>query len=251
MPVEHTFQGILFDMDGTLVDSTPAVLKAMGDWCEVQGVDPNEFFAWSHGVRSADQVRKYQTVPKLGTELTDEEMKATVEQMELHTANTAKALAAAGGQGITRLPGVEDLLKGLRKGGARWGLVTSASKTYVDTATVTAELVPPELPFRITGDLCMHGKPHPEPYLRGLDGLRQLGGPEIDPNKVLVVEDAPAGLASGLAAGCQTLAVCTSHTVEQVRAFEASFKVADLTKVDLVRADGEGITLRFTQIDEE
>ncbi|TNY21902.1 hypothetical protein DMC30DRAFT_393915 [Rhodotorula diobovata] len=49
MPVEITVKGLLFDMDGTLVDSTPAVEKALGDWCQRQGMEPSEFFQHSHG----------------------------------------------------------------------------------------------------------------------------------------------------------------------------------------------------------
>lgn len=56
----------------------------------------------------------------------------------------------------------------------------------------------------------MHGKPHPEPYLKGAAMLGK------DPTSCLVIEDAPAGLRSGRAAGCKVLGVCTSHSREQV-----------------------------------
>ncbi|KAI5479042.1 2-deoxyglucose-6-phosphatase [Pseudohyphozyma bogoriensis] len=272
MPTDITIQGILFDMDGTLLDSTPAVEKTLGDWCKTQDVNPAEFFAVSHvrlsfplgseakltrcgvyiqGVRTRDNVKKFQKYPKLGANLTEEELVKTVDELELAIAENGRKLAEAGGQGIVRLPGVEKLLSALREGGVRWGIVTSATNAYADSALVTGEIVPPALPFRITGNQCTHGKPHPEPYLKGLDAMRQLPGSEIDPAKVLVFEDAPSGLKSGLAAGCKTLAVCTSHTRAQIEGYESTYKVLDLERVEVVKADGESITLRLKELHEE
>jgi len=215
-------------------------------------VDPDEFFKVSHGVRTRDNVRRFQTVPVAVQDLSEEELTATVDRLELEIANTAFELAAAGGRGITLLPGVGKLLGDLRGGGARWGLVTSATRAYADIALQAAGIVPPPLPFRITGNDCLHGKPHPEPFLHGLEALRKLPGTPIeDAHDVLVFEDAPSGLRAGLAAGCQTLAVCTSHTREIIEAEPATHKVLDLDRVEVVRCDGESITLRLKPLDQE
>lgn len=153
MPVEITVSAILADMDGTLVDSTPAVEKTMREWCQVQGIDAEVFFKVSHvrphlgsrtkvslplthwlpgvqGVRTRDNVRKFQRVPVPGTELSEEELVATVHEIEMNIANNGKALAAAGGQGIILLPGVSKLLGDLRAGGARWGICTSGKSVH-------------------------------------------------------------------------------------------------------------------------
>jgi beta-phosphoglucomutase-like phosphatase (HAD superfamily) len=100
----------------------------------------------------------------------------------------------AGGKGIERLPGVNELLGALRKGGARWGICTSgafvllpspspvplsnapfiiaATRTYANSALTTGEIgsTPPDLPFLITADDVVNGKPNPDPYLKGMDG---------------------------------------------------------------------------------
>lgn len=89
---------------------------------------------------------------------------------------------------------------------------------------------PPLVPFLVTADKVTHGKPHPEPYLAGLEELQKLGGPTIDPKTVLVLEDAPSGLASGLAAGCITLAVCTGQTRERIRATPSTYRCVDFNR---------------------
>ncbi|GAA5899053.1 hypothetical protein JCM8208_002987 [Rhodotorula glutinis] len=255
MPVEITVKGLLFDMDGTLVDSTPAVEKALGDWCQRQGMQPSEFFQHSHGVRTQDNIRRFQTVPVPGHTLNEAELAEAVRQLELEIADTGRRLHEAGGQGIERLPGVTKLLDALRAGGARWGICTSATRLYADAALKTSEIgsTPPNLPFLITGDVCEHGKPHPEPYLRGMDELRKLGGPSFafSPSDILVVEDAPSGLKSGLDAGCKTLGVSTGQPMARFRTFDATVKTVDLTRVEVVSASPESVTLRIKTLDEE
>ncbi|BGP40676.1 DL-glycerol-3-phosphatase [Rhodotorula kratochvilovae] len=255
MPVELTVKALLFDMDGTLVDSTPAVEKALGDWAQRQGMQPNEFFQHSHGVRTQDNIKRFQTTPVPGHTLDEAQLADAVRELELEIAETGRRLHAAGGKGIERLPGAGELLDALRKGGARWGICTSATRLYADSALETGEIgsTPPALPFLITGDVCEHGKPHPEPYLRGMDELRKLGGSsfQFDPSEILVVEDAPSGLKSGLAAGCKTLGVATGQPMERFRTFEATVKVVDLTRVEVVHASPESVTLRIKTLEEE
>jgi len=96
------------------------------------------------------------------------------------------------------------------------------------TSSIGSE--PPLLPFLITANHVTHGKPHPEPYLKGMDELRKLGGADFTPDEILVFEDAPSGLKAGLAAGCKTLAVCTGQPRERIRQVEATIKTVDLTR---------------------
>lgn len=180
--------------------------------------------------------------------MTKEELDATVVALESNIAENGRLSVEAGGRGIEKLPGVTELLKKLEEGGARYGIVTSATKLYADSALKTAGM--PKFPFYITADVCTHGKPHPEPYLNGMKQLEQLAGPSFLPTNVLVVEDAPSGLASGLAAGCRTLAVCTGQTEERIRATPATFKVKDLSRVEVVRIAEGLITLRLDTLED-
>lgn len=72
-----------------------------------------------------DNVRKFQTVPKKGSEMTEEELDVAARKIEYSIAEEGRLLKEAGGRGIERLPGVEKFLKQLQQGGARWGIVTS------------------------------------------------------------------------------------------------------------------------------
>lgn len=109
---------------------------------------------------------------------------------------------------------------------------TTATIVYASSALTTSGvgMEPPAVPFLVTADKVSHGKPHPEPYLVGLEELKKLGGPAIDPKTVLVLEDAPSGIASGLAAGCMTLAVCTGQTRERIRATPSTYRTVDFDR---------------------
>ncbi|GAA6018015.1 hypothetical protein JCM10207_002741 [Rhodosporidiobolus poonsookiae] len=253
MPVEITVKGLLFDMDGTLVDSTPAVEKTMGDWCEKQGIEPSEFFQHSHGVRTQDNIKRFQKHPVPGHTLNEDELKIAVDELEWLIAENGRLLHEAGGKGIERLPGAGEFLDALRKGNARWGICTSATRTYANSALKTGEIgaEPPALPFLITANDVVNGKPNPDPYLKGMEELRKIPGADFSPEDILVVEDAPSGVKSGIAAGCKTLAVCTGQPIARVRTFDATVKAVDLTRVEVVSASPDAVTLRILTLEEE
>lgn len=96
------------------------------------------------------------------------------------------------------LPGVLDLLAGLRAVGVPVALVSSSYRVLVDA--VLAHGIGP-FDLTVAGDEVVHGKPHPEPYLTA---AARLG---VDPARCVVLEDSPSGVASGEAAGCAVVAV--------------------------------------------
>ncbi|SCZ89750.1 BZ3500_MvSof-1268-A1-R1_Chr9g10580 [Microbotryum saponariae] len=284
--VEITVSGILSDMDGTLVDSTAAVELTMTEWARANGHEPAYFLSHSHGVRTRDTIKRWQTVPKPGSEMSEDELDQEVFRIEGLIASNGRMLAERGERGIYELPGVHRMIKDLIKGGARWGIVTSATIVYASSALQTGKIKAdaPDLPFIVTADNVTNGKPHPEPYLQGIKGnyprrltrcslarpgywqpdraltvrsdfrgseLEKLSGAPFDPKTVLVFEDAPSGLASGLAAGCQTLAVCTGQTRERIRATDATYRTVDLERVEIVKCSPESITLRIRTLEEE
>lgn len=147
------------------------------------------------GVRTQDNLKRFQRVPVPGSSLSPDELTAAVNRLEALIADNGRRMHEAGGKGIERLPGARELLDALRKGNARWGICTSgplpprpcrpgldrlhpprsyrtATRLYADSALKTGEIgaSPPALPFLVTADDVTHGKPHPEPYLRGMDG---------------------------------------------------------------------------------
>lgn len=106
-----------------------------------------------------------------------------------------------------------------------------ASRAFATTALSTAGLIPPT--HLLTADDCTFGKPHPEPYLKGAALL------SADIKNCLVIEDAPAGIRSGVSAGARVLAVCTSHERSKLEGLGAVAVVRDLSGVEVQWA-GDG-----------
>ncbi|KAI0031680.1 phosphatase [Vararia minispora EC-137] len=207
----HIFDAVLFDMDGTLVDSTAGVV---GAWEEFAQMYPNvkvqmQDILSAHGVRTVENLRKYCGV-------TDpDELEREAERFE-------KAIVTSsvkdGRQGIVLLPGVRSIIDNLspyaKMPNARWTICTSATRSYASAALEIAGIEKPET--SVFAEDVESGKPAPDPYLLGL-----------------VVEDAPAGIRSGQAAGCKTLGVITSHSREQMEAVSPNFLVPNLQSVTM------------------
>ena len=178
----RTFDAVLFDMDGTLVDSTPAVERSWAIWEAEYGLTTPVLEA-GHGRPAAQLVR---TVLR-----PDQVEQGLLRIAELELNDVA---------GITVLPGAAELLAAVPPD--RAAIVTSASRRLAQVRLAAAGLPTPAV--LVTFDDVAHGKPNPEPFLTG---AARLG---VDPSRCLVVEDAPAGITAGLAAGCATLAVTTT-----------------------------------------
>lgn len=134
--------------------------------------------------------------------------------------------------GLTALPGAVSLITQIQSGNTDvalqrhgWTIVTSATNVYTPRALAKCGVPLPPAGLVTSNDVS-RGKPHPDPYLAG---AAKLGVP---PERCLVVEDAPSGLKSGHAAGAKTLAVCTSHTKQQIldSGSNPDYIVDDLTK---------------------
>jgi len=88
------------------------------------------------------------------------------------------------------------------------------------------------------------GKPDPTCYLMGKEKL----GLHVGGGEVLVLEDSPAGIRAGKAAGCKVLGLVTSHSLEQVKEAEPDWIVKDLSSVSVVSAGKEGVELEFSDL---
>ncbi|RSH92064.1 hypothetical protein EHS25_009435 [Saitozyma podzolica] len=215
----------LFDMDGTLLDSTPAVLATWEYFAREYSLDLTEVLKTSHGVRTIDNMRRW-----CGLE-DPEQLQAATNLFESMIVAEAQRLQSEGQTGLEILPGVQVLLDELQSSAKPlWAVVTSATTVYASAALPTAGI--PQPPKLITADHVTKGKPHPEPYLTG---AKQLG---VEAHDCIVVEDAPSGVKSGVAAGSKVLAVCTSHEREQLQGIGATWIVNDLSKVQASIVDG-------------
>jgi len=176
-----TARAVLFDMDGTLVDSTAIVEQVWGEFAVRYDLDIAEILRTSHGVQAGDTVRRF--APP-GTDV----VALTAELGAMERVRT---------EGIVALPGAADLLRSLPADAV--ALVTSADRILADIRMGAAGLAMPAT--AVTADLVTRGKPHPEGYLRAAELLG------VDPADAVVFEDAPAGIAAGLAAGIRTVAI--------------------------------------------
>ncbi|HEV8568898.1 MAG TPA: HAD-IA family hydrolase [Actinoplanes sp.] len=181
-------EAVLFDMDGTLVNSDGAVERAWMTWAAEYGVDGAEAIALAHGSPSESTVRKL--LPHL-----DEAAiaVAAARQLELQYDDLSDVVAA---------PGAFEALDVLARRGLRWAVVTSADLRLARARLGTAGITPPVL---VTTDDIAAGKPDPAGYLRAAE---LLGVPA---SRCLAVEDADVGLAAARAAGARTAALRGLH----------------------------------------
>lgn len=176
-----TFDAFLFDMDGTILTSIPAVERAWTAWADRIGAPAEDVLHYLHGRPARDTIARF--APQ-GADIAAEVAWLDAREMEDL-------------DGIAAIAGAADLLAALPAD--RWAVVTSANRALAERRIAAAGLPAP--PLLISSDDVRRGKPHPEGYLRA---ARHLG---FGPARCLVFEDTAAGLQAGRAAGAQVIHV--------------------------------------------
>jgi sugar-phosphatase len=214
--------GVLFDMDGTLIDSIAAVEEAWMLWAGELGIEAPT--AAAHG-RTATALIEALGVP--------EAERAAAERR-------LSEIEARPGQRIAPLPGALPLLRSIPAG--RWGIVTSAAPS-VAAARLAAGGIPTPGVLVTAGDVAA-GKPAPDPYLRGAESLRGAAGDGAGGDGVvLAVEDTVAGLRSARDAGCLTVAVAGTADAREL-AEVADVVVSTLASL-AITADEDALRVRI------
>ena len=181
-------QGILFDLDGVLIDSTAGVTRVWRDWAIRHGLDATQTAHTAHGRRAIETVRLLAPQLDAEAELRDLERREIADSYD-----------------VAAFPGAASLLASLPP--RRWAIVTSGTRDLACHRLRVAGLPVPEL--MITGSDIEHGKPHPEPYQRG---AALLG---LAPTACVAVEDSRNGLRAALASGIDTLVVRSSYSRDE------------------------------------
>lgn len=143
------------------------------------------------------------------------------------------------GDEATEIPGARSLLKEIGDRNLPWAIVTSGTYPLVSGWLKRLDLPTPE--HLVTAEAVENGKPDPACYLMGRKRINLTG----DDKTVLVLEDSPAGIRAGKAAGCKVLGLVTSHTAEQVKSAEPDWIVKDLESVKIVECKDGLVTLEF------
>lgn len=202
-------RGLIFDMDGTLVDSTALISAIWRQWAERHGLDAEAIIAASPGRRMIETVREFAPAGLDHDEEAARILKAQTESME----------------GLVALPGAAAFLNSLPR--ERWAVVTSAGRPLALSWFGHTGL--PEPDVLVTGDDVAAGKPDPEGFLTA---ARRLGHA---PGETVVFEDSPSGLEAATAAGAQVVALKT--TLDEA-ALEPRGWIEDFTGLSYSEAGG-------------
>ncbi|MDF3044035.1 MAG: family hydrolase [Ornithinibacter sp.] len=207
-PFDSPFEGVLLDMDGTLIDSIAAVERSWVRWSQEYGIDPLRLTGF-HGVTAANVI----------AELLPQDVRDAAHRR-------IRDIEVADVDGIVVLPGAAELLDALADGGVPTAIVTSGTHDLAEARIRATRLRHP--PVVVTASDVERGKPWPDPWL---EGARRLG---VDPTACLVVEDSVAGLEAARAAGCPALVAVLGTAPPDELESVADLVVPDLSALKVV-----------------
>ncbi len=207
--MELKFDGLLFDLDGTLLDSSEVIARAWAAFAHKYHLDIRKILPSIQGKPAREAIETLRPGASYNEVSQDADW---LEQMETNDTD-----------GVIALPGAADILNTLNNAGIPWAIVTSGT-----LPVATARIKAAALPFPkvlITPEQVSRGKPDPEPYILG---AQKLG---MDVKKCIVFEDAPAGIQSGSAAGAATVGILTQFDESQLLASNATVCIQNLLAV--------------------
>ena len=183
-----SFEALLIDLDGVIVDSRAVIDRTWRRWAALHGLDPEPLLAFLGGRRASETVRAF--APHL--DVVEEARRI----LDWECDDT---------EGLVALPGAREMLA---QNALPVCVVTSCDRRRANVRLAAVDLHG-GFPF-VTGDEVTNGKPAPDPYLLGASRVGAAIG------SCLVIEDAPAGIESGLRAGATVCAVRTTHPDSQL-----------------------------------
>ncbi len=200
-------RGIMFDMDGVLFDSMPYHSKSWARVCNEYGLHITEEEVYMNEGRTGFSTINWLTERQWGRATTQEE----VEHIYALKCKAFNAYPEA-----PKMPGAEELLRQVKASGRMICVVTgSGQASLLNRLTGNYPGFFTEERIVSSRDV-KHGKPHPEPYIMGLE---KMG---LQPWEAVIVENAPLGVRAGVAAGVFTIAANTGPLADKVLAEEGA-----------------------------
>lgn len=194
------FRGLLFDLDGTLVNSLPAVDRAWRTWSIEFGLDPDVIVPQIHGRRAVD------SIARLAPHLDQQAAFSRLEHLE-----------ATDTEGVVPMPGALEFIKQIQD--IPWGIVTSGSRPIAYPRIKAGGIQPPDI--FVTAEEISRGKPDPEAFLTG---AARLG---IPPSDIIAFEDTLAGVRSAKGAGMRVVGL------SEEAAEEADIQISDYSSLTI------------------
>ncbi len=212
-----TCRGLLFDMDGTLVDSTAVVEAAWAWWAKRHDIPLETVLSFSHG---------RPTVATLEEFLPGQDHTAELEEMARYE--------EAQVEGIRAVPGAKQVVRAVQN--HPWAIVTSAWRALAEARVLAAGFPLPSVIVPV--DEIRNGKPHPEGFLRAAEQL------SVPPGECVVFEDTRPGIEAGLSAGMQVVGLLTTVDASQLRHSPLIRDFRDVT----IRSAGDRLELEIQAI---
>jgi beta-phosphoglucomutase len=205
--------GVIFDMDGVLIDSAAAHLESWQRVARQRGVDLSpERFRQTFGMPSRDIIRTF-----WGDQLSDDEVARIDEQKEAVYRQLIQ-------DHIPLMPGCREMLERLSRAGLRLAVASSGSPENLDLV-ISDGLIANYFQVQVNGFDVAAGKPAPDCFLLAAE---RLGLP---PEKCVAVEDAPVGITAGHAARMPVIALVGTQPAEQLSAAGAERVILTLDEL--------------------